>query len=54
MLSTLLDGNLCLANFTASATITPEETRETVDETPVNVVQQSVPDENSGDEIVMA
>ena len=40
----------CTANFTA--TITPEECQETVDETPVNIVQQSVPDENLGDDIV--
>jgi hypothetical protein len=40
----------CSANFTA--TITPEEGQETIDETPVNIVQQSVPDENFGDDIV--
>jgi hypothetical protein len=40
----------CSANFTA--TITPEEGQETIDETPVNIVRQSVPDENLGDEIV--
>ena len=40
----------CTANFTA--TITPEEGQETVDETPVNIVQQSVPDENLVDDIV--
>ena len=39
----------CSANFTAA--ITPEEAQETMDETP-DVVQQSVPDENPGDEIV--
>jgi hypothetical protein len=38
------------ANFTA--TVTPEEAEETIDETPVNIVRQSVPDENPGDEIV--
>ena len=31
---------------------TPEEAQETMDETAVNVVQQSVPDEGPGDEIV--
>ena len=40
----------CSANFTV--TITPEEGQETIDEIPVNIVQQSVPDENLGDEIV--
>ena len=37
----------------STATIMPEESQETIDdETPVNIVQQSVPDENLGDEIV--
>jgi hypothetical protein len=40
----------CSANFTA--TITPEEGQKTIDETPVNIVQQSVPDENLPDDIV--
>ena len=40
----------CTAIFTAA--ITPEEAQETNDETPVDVVKQSVPDEDSGDEIV--
>ena len=40
----------CSANFTV--TITPEEGQETIDEIPVNIVQQSVSDENLGDEIV--
>jgi hypothetical protein len=40
----------CSANFTA--TIMPEEAQETIDETPVNIARQSVPDENLGDEIV--
>ena len=41
----------CSANFTP--TIMPEDSQETVDaETPVNTIQQSVPDENPGDEIV--
>ena len=40
----------CSANFTA--TITPEEVQETMDETPADVVEQSVPDEDPGDEIV--
>ena len=42
----------CSANFTATIQVTPEEAQETIDETPVNIVQQSVPDENLGDEIV--
>jgi hypothetical protein len=47
----------CSANLNFTATITtPEEAQleETVDENPVNIVQQSVPDsdENPGDEIV--
>ena len=40
----------CTANFTA--TITPEEAQETMDEAPVDVVKQSVPDEDPGDEII--
>ena len=41
----------CSANFTP--TIMPEDSQETVDaETPVNTIQQSVPDENPGDKIV--
>jgi hypothetical protein len=42
----------CSANFTATVQVTPEEAQETIDETPVNIVRQSVPDENLGDEIV--
>jgi hypothetical protein len=38
------------ANFTAI--ITPEEAQETMDEAPVNIVKQSVPDEDPGDGIV--
>ena len=40
----------CSANLTA--TITPKEAQEAMDEPPVNDIQQSVPDENPGDEIV--
>jgi hypothetical protein len=42
----------CTANFTA---ITPEEAEETmdeIDENPVDIVKQSVPDEDPDDEIV--
>jgi hypothetical protein len=42
----------CSANFTATIQVTPEEAQETIDETPVNIVRQSIPDENLGDEIV--
>jgi hypothetical protein len=35
-----------------AATITPEEAEEITDETPVDIVMQSVPDEDPGDEIV--
>ena len=43
----------CSANVTATIRqLTPEEAQETMDETAVNVVQQSVPDEGPGDEIV--
>ena len=38
------------ANFTA--TDTPEDAQEATDETPVDIAKQSVPDEDSGDEIV--
>jgi hypothetical protein len=40
----------CSANLIEATA--PEEAQETMDETLVNVVQQSVPDENPGDEVV--
>ena len=39
----------CTANLTA---ITPEEAQEAMDETPVDIEQQSIPDEDPEDEIV--
>jgi len=41
-----------MVTFSCTATITPEEARETMDETPVKVVKRSVPDEDPGDEII--
>ena len=36
----------------SATTVTPEEAQETIDEIPVDIVRQSVPDEDPGDEIV--
>ena len=43
---------MVIFDCSANTTITPEEAHETMDETPVDVAKQSVPDEEPGDEIV--
>ena len=52
MLSTLLNGNLWLYYRQFYSTDTLEDAQEAMDETPVDIAKQSVPDEDSGDEII--